>query len=76
MDYARPALADALAQRYAVGTLRGAARRRYEALLPGHPQLREALGQWQLRLMPLTLVLAPQPPPPRSTPPAPSRSRG
>ncbi len=64
MDYARPALADALAQRYAVGTLRGAALRRYEALLPSHPLLREAMHQWQQRLMPLTGVLAPQTPPP------------
>ncbi len=64
MDYARPALADALAQRYAVGTLRGAARRRYEALLPSHPLLREAMHRWQQRLMPLTGVLAPQTPPP------------
>jgi len=65
MDYARPALADALAQQYAAGTLRGGARRRYEALLPGHPLLREALQAWQLRLMPLTGVLAPQAPPAR-----------
>ena len=65
MDYARPALADALAQRYAVGTLRGAARRRYEALLPGHPQLREGLQRWEQHLMPLTGVLLPRTPPPR-----------
>ena len=65
MDYARPALADALAQQYAAGTLRGAARRRYEALLPSHPLLRDALQVWQQRLMPLTVVLAPQKPPPR-----------
>ena len=65
MDYANPRLADALAQQYAMGTLRGGARRRYEALLPGHPLLREALSMWQMRLMPLTLILVPQPPPPR-----------
>ena len=64
MDYARPALADALAQQYATGTLRGAARRRYEALLPGHPLLREALAQWHARLMPLTAAITPQAPPP------------
>ena len=65
MDYARPALADALAQQYAAGTLRGAARRRYEALLPSHPVLRDALQQWQARLMPLTAAVAPQAPPAR-----------
>lgn len=64
MDYARPALADALAQQCAAGTLRGGARRRYEALLPSHPVLREALRQWQARLMPLTVAIAPQTPPP------------
>ena len=33
MDYARPERIDALAAQYAAGTLRGGARRRYEALL-------------------------------------------
>jgi len=65
MDYAKPALADALAQQYATGTLRAGARRRYESLLPGHPELRDALSQWHARLMPLTMVIAPQAPPPR-----------
>ena len=65
MDYAKPSLADALAQQYAVGTLRGGARRRYEALLPGHPLLRDALMRWQARLMPLTAAIAPQAPPAR-----------
>ena len=37
MDHARPGLADALASQYVAGTLRGGARRRFEALLPGHP---------------------------------------
>ena len=65
MDYAKPSLADALAQQYATGTLRGAARRRFEALLPGHPSLRDALLLWQARLMPLTAAIAPQTPPAR-----------
>lgn len=59
MDYARPALADRLAAGYVVGTLRGAARRRFESLLPAHALLREAMQAWQERLMPLTVVLAP-----------------
>ena len=63
MDYARPALAEALAQQYATGTLRAGARRRFEALLPGHPQLRDAVAAWQSSLMPLTNVLPPLAPP-------------
>ena len=43
MDYSRPELADRLAAEYVAGTLRGAARRRFEALLPAHPQLRAAV---------------------------------
>ena len=60
MDYARPERIDALAAQYAAGTLRGGARRRYEALLPGHPALRAAHQRWQERLMPLTAALPPQ----------------
>ena len=59
MDYGRRELADALAADYVIGTLRGAARRRFEALLPAHTELREATVAWRDRLMPLTAVLAP-----------------
>ncbi len=65
MDYARQALADALAAEYVAGTLRGGARRRFEALLPGHPGLRTAVRDWQDRLMPLTTAVTPVAPPPR-----------
>jgi anti-sigma-K factor RskA len=65
MDYARPALVDALAAQYVVDMLRGGALPRYEALLPGHPALRAAQARWQERLMPLTDALAAQAPPPR-----------
>ena len=58
MDYSRPELADRLAAEYVTGTLRGPARRRFEALLPAHPNLRNAVRQWQDRLMPLTLSIA------------------
>lgn len=51
MDYGRPALADRLAAEYVLGTLRGPARRRFEALLPAHPALREAVRAWQERLV-------------------------
>lgn len=64
MDYSRPALADRLAAEFVAGTLRGAARRRFEALLPAHPALRGAVRAWQDRLIPLTLVVTPQTPSP------------
>ena len=65
MDYSRSELADRLAAAYVAGTLRGAARRRFEALLPAHPALRAAVRAWQERLMPLTASVAPVTPPPR-----------
>lgn len=65
MDYAKPDLADALAAQYVAGTLRGRARRRFEALLGAHATLRAAVRRWQDRLMPLTAVLTPQTPPRR-----------
>ena len=65
MDYARPERVDALAAQYAAGTLRGGARRRYEALLPSHPALRAAHQRWQERLMPLTATLPPETPSPQ-----------
>lgn len=64
MDYGRPALADLLAASYALGTLRGSARRRFESLLPAHPALRDANRLWQERLMPLSLSLTPVEPSP------------
>lgn len=65
MDYSRPALADRLAADYVAGTLRGPARRRFEALLPAHPALRNAVQRWQARLMPLTATVVPERPPGR-----------
>lgn len=59
MDYSRPDLDNALAAEYAIGTLRGGARRRFEALLPAHPALRDATSAWNERLMPLTASLTP-----------------
>ena len=63
MDYSRVELADRLAADYATGSLRGPARRRFESLLPAHPNLRAAVTGWQARLMPLTLSIAPEAPP-------------
>ncbi len=54
MDYSRRERADRLAAEYVLGTLRGAARRRFDALLLSHPALREAVAQWQERLAPLS----------------------
>lgn len=65
MDYSRPARADRLAAEYALGTLKGPARRRFEALLPAHPALRHAVAQWQLRLQPLAYSVAEVTPPHR-----------
>jgi anti-sigma-K factor RskA len=62
MDYSRPELADRLAAEYVAGTLRGPARRRFEALLPAHATLRAATRAWQDRLMPLTAVVTPAKP--------------
>ncbi|MBA4110054.1 MAG: hypothetical protein C0487_10735 [Leptothrix sp. (in: Bacteria)] len=57
MDYSRPERADRLASEYVLGTLRGPARRRFEVLLPAHPQLRRAVSEWQERLVPMMEVL-------------------
>jgi anti-sigma-K factor RskA len=63
MDYSHPQLAERLAAEYVAGTLRGPARRRFEALLPAHPVLRLAVREWQTRLIPLTVSVDPQMPP-------------
>ena len=64
MDYSRPELADRLAADYVTGTLRGPARRRFEALLPAHANLRAAVRSWHEQLMPLTASIPPVQPPP------------
>ena len=66
MDFAQPKLADALAAQYVAGTLRGAARRRFESLMPGHPALRQAVAQWRALLMPLTAAVQAEAPPARA----------
>jgi anti-sigma-K factor RskA len=57
MDYSQPERADKLAAEYVLGTLRGRARRRFEALLPAHPELRRAVARWHDTLMPLAASL-------------------
>jgi anti-sigma-K factor RskA len=65
VDYSRRDRADALAAQYVTGTLRGAARRRFETLLPAHPALHRAVLEWQARLAPLTLSVDPVQPSPQ-----------
>ena len=65
MDYSRRELADRLAAEHVLGTLRGPAGRRFQALLPAHPALRQAVAEWQERLAPLTQSVLPVTPPDR-----------
>ena len=48
-----PGLVDKLAAEYVLGTLRGGARRRFDALQVRHAVLRRAVEEWQDRLHPL-----------------------
>jgi anti-sigma-K factor RskA len=64
MDYGHPERAERLAADYAVGTLRGGARRRFERLLPAHPALAAATAAWSARLQLLAGQVAPVEPPP------------
>lgn len=68
MNYNHPDLIDRLAAGYVVGTLHGAARRRFEGLLAGHIPLRRAVQQWEQRLFWLSMRLAPVQPPPNVWP--------
>jgi anti-sigma-K factor RskA len=65
MDYSRAPLADRLAAEYVLGTLRGAARRRFDTLLPAHPALRGAVARWQDALVPLAASVKPVTPSPQ-----------
>ena len=57
--YSDPALRTLLCGQYALGTLRGLARRRFEHLLPGDGALRAELRWWEQRLSLLALRRAP-----------------
>src|SRR4051812_11807230 len=52
----RPDLMDRLAAGYALGTLRGGARRRFETLARSSPRLRVTAQVWQERFMSITEV--------------------
>lgn len=65
MDIHRdPERLDRLAAAYALGSLRGGARRRFETLARMHPSVRAAALLWQSRLAGMTELQAPEPPAP------------
>jgi anti-sigma-K factor RskA len=77
-----PEARDLLAATYVLGTLRGAARRRFERELGRDPARRHAVAQWESRLDPLDATLPETTPPARvwrgiaaATAPAPARGR-
>lgn len=59
-----PRLVDLLAGEYALGTLQGGARRRFETLLARRPDLADAVARWNERMAPALLALPPQEPAP------------
>jgi anti-sigma-K factor RskA len=61
----KPELVDRLAAAYALGTLRGGARRRFEALARQSPSLRVKAHEWQERFMSMTELQHPQAPSPQ-----------
>ncbi len=65
MNYERPGLLDRLASEYALGTLRGRARRRFERLLQRSASVRAAVRGWEERLAGLTAFVPAVKPRPR-----------
>lgn len=63
MNYTDPTLRNCLASEYALGTLGGAARRRFERLMAGDATLRDLVADWEQRLatIPMGLPAIPQP---------------
>lgn len=59
MNYQRPELLDRLAAEYALGTLHGGARRRFEQILRRQPSARLAVQTWEERLSPLADAVPP-----------------
>jgi anti-sigma-K factor RskA len=59
VKYRNEQLRDALAAEYALGTLQGPARCRFERSLKDDPRLRELVVQWQSRLAPLDALVEP-----------------
>lgn len=65
MNYSDPKLRDMLAGEYALGTLRGRARERFERLMRDDADLRRTVTEWDERLAPMAQALAPVNPPQR-----------
>ena len=63
--YQNPELRDRLAAEYVLGTLRGPARARFDALLRYDHDLRRAVTQWEARLTPMAAAAAEIEPPAR-----------
>jgi anti-sigma-K factor RskA len=64
MKHDQPQLIDALASEYVLGTLRGAARRRFERWRSEDWHIASRVQAWEARLMPLALGLPPLAPAP------------
>jgi anti-sigma-K factor RskA len=64
-SYRNPQLRDKLAAEYVVGTLRGRARVRFQALLRYDPDLRRIVAEWEARLTPLAAAAGEIAPPAR-----------
>lgn len=60
-----PELLDRLAAAHALGTLRGGARRRFEAMARERPAIRAAAIEWQTRVASLNELQSPAEPPPQ-----------
>ena len=63
--YRNPELRDKLAAEYVIGTLRGRARTRFQALLRYDPDLRRIVSEWEARLTPLSAAASEIAPPAR-----------
>ncbi len=63
--YQNPDIFEHLAMSYALGTLRGKARSRFETLMAQRLYLRAVTDSYQQRLIPLVELLPPESPPPR-----------
>jgi anti-sigma-K factor RskA len=63
MNYRNPQLLDELAAQYALGTLRGSARSRFEKLCRNEPAAMSALHRWEDRLVGLLSEVKPVAPP-------------
>lgn len=64
MNYQRPELLERLAAEYVLGTLRGPARRRFEALMRAYIPARRLVRWWEDRLAQIAMGLQPVAPPP------------